>query len=135
MMIMKEQLNEWRALCEAATDGPWVVNVRQCGDGVSLAERSVGRPGLPQIAIIADNAPSNSGRGKIADANTRFMAVSRIVLPQLLDEVECLKSEQAALMASFDKAEAACGLHPVTGQPLDEAIHGLVGAVEAYSDE
>lgn len=106
--MTKEQLAKLRAICDAASKGPWVVNKKCSTDGgIPLAERSIGCPGRGRVLLIADNAGEGE-RGKQADADAAFTATARDAMPDLLDELDRLRleAEQWSLGAERRKLEA-----------------------------
>jgi hypothetical protein len=92
MTITREQLDEWRELCDAATEGPWTVDMRV---GIFVREAPLKR------RVIASAESENH------ESNERFIATSRTAMPALLDEVDRLRAENAVLQeqADFDAAD------------------------------
>lgn len=99
-MISDDDLKRWRALCAAATPGPWTI------EWDNDEQKGVSR-------IVGDTA--------------RFIAESRTALPRLLDEVEALRAslheakdridrQRATLKKAFEHRDM---LHAVLIEALD----------------
>jgi hypothetical protein len=82
MTIDDAELARLRALCEAATPGPW-----SKGDGKNNARWVVMGHYVPICSTELSHAPIGQGQ----ESNVEFIAASRTALPQLLDEVERLR--------------------------------------------
>lgn len=76
-MITQEQLEQWRALADAATPGPW--ELKNYGKSVYLAG--------PAIEDIIGRIQFHAG------ADAAFIAAARAAVPALLAEVERLTAE------------------------------------------
>ena len=85
-MITAEQLEQWKALAEAATPGPWAIveNTVQAGDSLFVG------------TIFSDDTP----------ANADFIAAARTVVPALLAEVDQLRAELDEQYYMLDKIDA-----------------------------
>lgn len=96
------RLNELRALCDAATEGPW----KTCGasDDRCKCGHVWSRPRDGHIATamhIDQYAKDDPGRLEAEElvphdldemvGNARFIAAARTAIPELLDEIERLK--------------------------------------------
>lgn len=73
----EKQLSEWKALAEAATDGPWMEREHKV-----LTTSEAMRDEFGTAGIIAHN---------VANADARFIAAARTAVPELVAEVERLK--------------------------------------------
>lgn len=105
-MITPEQLAQWRAVCEAATPGPWVVGITWD----YVYRWPVLR--LKEMAGYSENALSEE-----AAHDAEFVMAARTALPALLDEVERLTVEverlervacekQVEINLGFDRLES-----------------------------
>ena len=71
-----------RALCDAATPGPWKARHRAFGLTAEDDECS-------GLGLVVDGPPEAWNRGQYArGADARFIAAAREALPRLLDELE-----------------------------------------------
>ena len=83
-MLTKEQIERGKALCAAATAGPWIT-ADATADGVSVKYRD-GDRGLFKIARV---------RGWDRDReNAEFIAEARTLLPAALDALERVTAER-----------------------------------------
>ena len=90
--VTPAELAEWRALTDAATEGPWDADV---------IPHDPEEPCVPEYA----NLEPNIGAGlTVADAG--FIALARIAMPRLLDEVARLR-EEATVSAALLETEIA----------------------------
>ena len=94
-MIDDATLNEWQAVCDAATEGPW-----------STDKPPKDRDGWAQGVVVAATERGQcvycSGEHGVApEANRKFIALARTVVPHLIAEVRRLREPMP------------CG-HPVT---------------------
>ena len=97
MTLTPEQLQQWRALAERATPGPW---------------RNGADPSHFDAPEVTDDKTFSYWITKDADA--AFVAAAREAVPQLLHEVERLRGIEA-----IAKLEAMLGL----GEPVRPDIH------------
>lgn len=87
-MIHKSQLASWRAVCEAATPGPWRNGI---GGVVQLSDAGKGYP-LDYYPGCADVVTTDGADSVVATENDlEFIAAARTAMPALLDEVERLR--------------------------------------------
>ena len=98
------RIAELRALCDAATPGPWPLSSWDCRpyprDGHPFCTFAIG----PQHGHPKDPGPEHAAAHLAAVADSVFIAAARTALPELLDEVESDAAAQA-----FDAIAAACG--------------------------
>ena len=73
-MITDERIKELRELCNKATVGEWYIT-----NGMQIASTSGGK-----YEIVTDQA--------MYESDAAFIAASRTVIPELLDEIERLKT-------------------------------------------
>jgi len=91
--MTNDRIKELRALCEAATPGPWVVTRHnwECGSINWLAANDRDVDGN-FYAHIQDGAGGDPGeRNPRAKQDAAFIAAARTALPEALDEVERLR--------------------------------------------
>ena len=82
----KQQLDEIRSRCDAATPGPWVINAHMAGVGTGSG-----------ICICSN----------IDKQNAKFIANARQDIPALLDEVERLTAERNSAIKRAEALERA----------------------------
>lgn len=111
-----EELAEARALCEAATPGPWRIGT--CQSGKVCWCRIVLGPDA-ESCIVSD------GSAGVSDA--RFIAAARSLVPRLLAEVDRLRDRVRTI------ADEAFGPLPV--QTADEALTAIEQGVFAQRQE
>ena len=101
-MITDEQLKKWRALADAATPGPWLIDeAESCiGDVFSLIE--IG--GIPFNDTIS-TVGSEGERYVFNLPDAKLIAAAREAVPALIDEVERLRArlENADLAANNER--------------------------------
>ena len=103
MTITDDEIKAARALCEAATPGPWTARFDEyvIGDNVSA-----------RVSIRNDDGAWVDSERTIVNESMRgdaaFIAASRTLVPRLLDEVERLK---AALAEAVELAGEAIVQH------------------------
>lgn len=85
-----ERIAELRALCGAATPGPWATHL----PSPESAYRVLGRD-RTVIVTVHRNGMSPQPRQTADSANAAFIAAARSAVPGLLDEVERLTNERA----------------------------------------
>lgn len=91
-MITTEQLDEWAALCEAATPGPWAAQEY----GVR------GSDGATEYVLVGGHGfglafAESSEEGA---ATVELAAAARTAMPALIAEVRRLEAEKAKLLAT-----------------------------------
>lgn len=103
-----EQLTEVRALCEAATDGPWTIEPDR-NDQQNIYSND------EWIALLPHQCVSSIEQQRVKDA--AFIAASRSLVPALLDENEALRTalrvarSELAIAASYaDARDISIGL-------------------------
>lgn len=89
-----EELAAAKALCDAATSGPWVI--------VGRHDRGDGEPfGIDSIDSMVDCidpiVKADSGVYGPRGPDAEFIAASRTLVPKLIEEVERLKTEYVEL--------------------------------------
>jgi hypothetical protein len=111
-MITKEQLAEWRELCEKATEGPWAweaigemvngyVLGLACDENGELVEGYIeDDPDAITDPIIRRSMIGEHEAATCNYGDPEFIAAARTALPALLDEVERLRSLLAAIVPS-----------------------------------
>lgn len=94
------KLAEIRALCDAATPGPWFMRTNRHADtsGKPWGWLDALPSGGPQRAIPGVRVDWT--RGDESEANARFIAASRTAVPDLLALVETLRRERDEARAS-----------------------------------
>lgn len=127
--MTRPDLERLRALCEAATPGPWcsasVPDLSSREDIIRmLAEQWVCGPDSVEnecLHVLAGRGEDErsacvTGNGPDRRANARFIAAARNALPALLDEVEWLRAENDRLRAVIRRGDEvdpqACALCP-----------------------
>ena len=93
-MISNENLQQWRALADAATPGPWSAETGHGETGPNYIDSPSG-----VVAYVYD-----SYRGTLpnAEADAAFIAAAREAVPALLAEVDRLRRE----LASYERHAA-----------------------------
>jgi len=81
-----------RALCDAATDGEWHVTKKKSRVVCNSIGKQVAKCPLITKGFNGSDIPEQE-----AEANARFIAASRQIIPQLLDEVERLEGALEAI--------------------------------------
>jgi len=85
MTITPDQLTKWRAICDAATEGPWTV--KNWGSGCySISSGNV------------DVTPGSFGKRE----NYDFIATARTAIPAWIEEVEQLREQNARLREALE---------------------------------
>lgn len=101
--------NDLRALCDAATSGPWgyVPATERHGPyvtsdfGSDIADcYTMTRPDLCSVRNGGESKPVHF-MGEMADANAKFIAAAREAVPALLSQVEALERDKAALVEAL----------------------------------
>lgn len=98
-MIPKEQLAAWRAVTDAATEGPWEPAVWIETDGNEW--RATG-PGHDDRSHDHDSEPGCPDE-QAAQCDATFIATARTAVPALLDEVERLRGERDVISAEVER--------------------------------
>ena len=118
-MITDEQLKEWRALADAATPEPWLIDeAESCiGDVFSLIE--IG--GIPFNDTIS-TVGSEGERYVFNLPDAKLIAAAREAVPALIDEVERLREEfchkeEEASCAKWDAARLQKRLDAIKEAP------------------
>lgn len=142
MSISQEQLEEWRALAEKATEGPWRYRPNEFDDWGYVRVSNgwpvaIGRAGHG----INGNVHRTAGTDPYGD-NSKFIAASRTAVPALIAEVERLREALRGLMAVMEHCSVTDGMcccgdsmdkHPSPmfcgHSPID---HGQYAADQAY---
>jgi hypothetical protein len=83
-----EELRAAKALCDAATRGPW----QWCEEYGSVALRSL-TVGPYQSVAIAEPCGTQNSSVLLDDADAQFIAASRSLVPRLIAEVERLRAD------------------------------------------
>ncbi|MGN6106661.1 MAG: ead/Ea22-like family protein [Kofleriaceae bacterium] len=99
-----------RALCEAATPGPWTTPTAPRLQGAISAVID-GRE--RQVAAIDGQAPMfdlRAGQDEVARANGAFIAAARSALPALLDALEAARKERDEAIADGVLSQRVCDL-------------------------
>lgn len=110
--VTPADLARWRAAADAATEGPWDADV---------IPHDPEEPCVPEYA----NLEPNIGAGlTVADAG--FIALARIAMPRLLDEVERLRETVTRLNRRAQIAESA--INDLTREPIGGREHAPVAA-------
>lgn len=91
-MLTPEQLSAWRQITDKATDGPWIPELK----GNTVQSYSI--PG------VCHGLKLNGG------CDAAFVAAARTAVPALLDEVERLREENAALRADTELGRMVRGM-------------------------
>ena len=105
MTITDDEIKAARALCEAATPGPWTARFDEyvIGDNVSA-----------RVSIRNDDGAWVDSERTIVNESMRgdaaFIAASRTLVPRLLDEVERLKAAQ--VKHEVEIYSARCARYP-----------------------
>lgn len=94
-----DDLQNLRALCEAATPGPWKPNVWIETDGDEW--RATG-PGHDEHAHDYGSEPGGPDE-KAAQRDAAFITASRTALPALIEEVERLRRVRAATQRELER--------------------------------
>lgn len=102
-MLTDDRKTELRALCDAATPGPWEWSHLLNPNGLLSGDCEV-------IAIL----PEHTCSLEMLEADAAFIAASRTAVPEILDEVERLQSRNARLVAlvrrmEWQKPQCSCG--------------------------
>jgi len=99
-----ERIKDLRALCEAATEGPWEAweSSRACELASRVDAPSTGFKDKPEYAAVCYLSPYNK---EFADC--RFIATARTALPEALDEVERLRGEVERLRTALSTGTLA----------------------------
>jgi hypothetical protein len=93
-----EEIAELRAVCDAATPGPW----HDGGDE---------RFGVELKSGTKDVAYANCYGGiSIEDADLEFLTTARTVMPRLLDEVGALRGEAERLQTAYLASEGVMAM-------------------------
>jgi len=108
-------LNEWQAVCDAATEGPW-----------STDKPPKDRDGWAQGVVVAATERGQcvycSGEHGVApEANRKFIALARTVVPHLIAEVRRLRAERGIYCTG-------CGV--LITREMDDADKRLVATQE-----
>lgn len=123
-MMIPERIAELRALCKAATPGPWSVERRDEDDG-DIDYELYGSPYVWLFRIYGDE---RDGQNK---HDAELISAARTALPELLDEVDELQGslEDAQRIARdwFEEQQKA-------RKDAQEAEAKLVKAVEALRE-
>ena len=95
--MSNKELAEMKALCDAATPGPWKTDVYYV-----VGQVKEGRPGGE--VIVECHTTAHSIAAKVNHiANARSIAAARTDLPRLIEEVERLRTEVERLQ-KYDPA-------------------------------
>jgi hypothetical protein len=94
---MSENLASLKALCEAATKGPW--NQGSHNWGVWHGTR--------RIAVIGDCEPRDAAEEA---ANHRFVCAARTALPELIGEVERARTKLEQVKWLMENSDGVTGL-------------------------
>ena len=118
--ITPEWIAQQRAICDAATPGPWEAD--EYGDMV-WAKNPYGHD-LMRVADIrgwghltgsgACALPQTQAQG-IQNANQVFIAAARTALPAALDEIERLAADNRKLREAHELAQSGYGTYAHTG--------------------
>jgi hypothetical protein len=129
------ELEEMRALAEAATPGPWVRRPHPFGD--SETHGCVKAPSANGILV--------AGATVIArNEDCEFIAHARTGVPRLLAHVEALEAEKLAIVAAGDKLAAALARAEadrdgaraaLAAKPKCDTIRGLLAEAVAAERE
>jgi len=124
-MIPAEQRDEWRALAEAATPGPWrAVEGDLEGKPASeylrtlLANREADGTTSGRLFLTlapndidpeagAEVVPATTGDGPRSEANGAFIAAARTAVPALLDALEAAERERDAARKHAERERTA----------------------------
>lgn len=110
----RERRDEWKRLAEAATEGPWDLDMnKRWGSWKVTAPPSDGHPDYSRK--IADSL--------LTEADAEFIAAAREAVPALIAEVESLSVERDDLRAKLK----------LVGATLDE-VAGVLNDTEAERD-
>lgn len=93
--VTDAQAAEWRAPCEAATEGPWFHADNDIGTRVAVVSESAWRERGGKRCVVA-RLGSREGITDEDRANAALIAVARAALPALLDEREELRTQLRA---------------------------------------
>jgi hypothetical protein len=100
---MTLDLDKLKALCEAATEGPWDT----MGGGKSIGIVADYEPESPLgSALMIGSCWHNEAIKQDGYANAAFIKAARTALPELIAEVERLREELAKTGLELDEAQA-----------------------------
>ena len=97
--MTKEEIEKAKALCDAATDGPWKSGIQIRKDKIYQRKStywnilSLDSRGLPKFSICGDSS----------EDDTEFIAASRELVPKLISEVEKLQGQVDVWMSRSGK--------------------------------
>lgn len=86
MSDIRETLDQLKAACEAATDGPWKAGTQRLGD--HAPDEVVMGPGIDLYDSPKICTSDDWGDAEAEGANMAFIALSRTALPVLADALE-----------------------------------------------
>ena len=113
MTVTQEHLEQWRALADAATPGPW----RGDTDRGELKYAVLG--GDRELVIKVDHKNAESGFvGDNGENDGAFVLAARTAVPALLAEVERLRAENAELHSENEMLRVLLEI-PRRDAPLD----------------
>jgi hypothetical protein len=109
--LSDQRLAEIRELCDKATAGPWTYIYNQMGDGVYQVDQE----GSVQTPIVYEENVSSD----LLYDNYMFIAASRTIVPELLDEVWHLRAE---LRRSEAKSTERLGRAVIAEERLAQSV-------------
>lgn len=114
MRLSKQAREDARKRCEAATDGPWTLDVEENspGEGTSIAIRQINR-------LMHDVEWADPEDWEQNLANSEFIADARTDLPAALDDLDEQEQRIAALEAERDEARAVAYSSRIEGDLVD----------------
>lgn len=98
--LTDQQLNDIETRANAATDGPWTVELEQCDCSDGYCHH-----GTYVSAIYAADGARRDELGDFTDADWQFTIHARTDVPALVAEVRRLRAELAAVTALHEKGE------------------------------
>lgn len=136
--VTAEQLAEWKALAESATDGPWLYRPREDDDwGFVRGGNEQWTVAIGRAAQHLDEDAYGKHRAGGTDPyghNAKFIAAARTAVSALIDEVERLREALKQAAAHLEMAAAAldkAGQRASAASARSDAIEARV----ALSDE
>lgn len=116
-MSSPEQRAEWKALADAATEGPWTAAEQSHGEWFSIQS--------PHLALCTAFEP----------ADAAFIAAARTAVPALLEEVERLR--EALRQAEGERDDLDTGVGTLLGEnvELEAEVRRLREGIEGLAVE